>query len=59
MKSGLGRIEVRAIFRRNFVGRWEEEPSLIDCIADAVGELVEENNEKLCEKLQEVLKKPQ
>ena len=56
MKIGLDRMEVRAIFRRKLFGRLEE-TSLIDCVADVVGEVVEENNKKLWETLQEALKK--
>lgn len=55
-KIGLGKMDVRAIFRRNLVSKLEE-PSLTDCIADAVYEVVEENNNKLWESLQEALKK--
>ena len=57
-RIGLDRMEVRAVFRRSLIGRFEE-LSLIDCIADAVGEVVEENNKKVWETLQEALKKIQ
>jgi hypothetical protein len=57
-KIGLDRMEVRAVFRRSIVSRFEE-PSLIEHIADAVGEVIEENNKKLWETLQEALKKKQ
>lgn len=57
-KIGIDRMDARAVFRRRLVGRLEE-LSLIDCIADAVGEVVEENNKKLWETLQEALKKRQ
>ena len=46
MNIGLDRMEVKAIFRKNFVGRIEE-TALMDCITNAVGEVVEENNKKL------------
>ena len=57
-KIGLDRMGVRAVFRRSLVGRLVE-PCLIDCIADAVSEVIEENNKKLWETLQEALKKRQ
>ena len=57
-KIGLDRMEVRAVFRRSLIGSFEE-LSLIDHIADAVGEVIEENNKKLWETLQEALKKRQ
>ena len=55
-KVGLDRMDIRAVFRRRLINKIEE-VSLIDCIADAVGEVVEENNKKLWETLQEALKK--
>ena len=58
MNIGLGKLEVKAIFRKNLVGR-AEETSLTNCITNAVGEVVEENNKKLWGKLQEELKKIQ
>jgi len=57
-KIGLDRMQVRAVFRRSLVGSLEE-TSLIDNIADAVGVVIEENNKKLWETLQEALKKRQ
>jgi hypothetical protein len=57
-KIGLDRMEVRAVFRRSLIGSFEE-LFLIDHIADAVGEVIEENNKKLWETLQEALKKRQ
>jgi hypothetical protein len=57
-KIGLDRMEVRAVFKRSFVGSIEEQ-SLIDHIANAVGEVIEENNKKLWETLLEALKKRQ
>ena len=57
-KIGLDRMEVRAVFRRSLIGSFEE-LSLIDHIADVVGEVIEENNKKLWETLQEALKKRQ
>jgi len=53
---GLDRIGVRAVFRRTLASRLDD-LSLIDCIADAVGKVVEENNSKLWEIFQEALKK--
>ena len=58
LKIGLDRMEVRAVFRRNLIGSLEE-TSLIDHIADAVGEVIEENNKKLWETLQKALGKRQ
>ena len=55
-KIGLDRMDVRAVFRRRLVGKMEE-LSLIDCIADAVGEVIEENNNRLWETFKEALKK--
>lgn len=55
-KLGLSKMDVRAVFRRNLVGKLEE-LSLMDSIADAVSEVVEENNNKLWESFQEALKK--
>ena len=55
-KVGLGKMEVRAVFRRSLFGKLEE-LSLIDSIADAVCEVIEENNNKLRESLQEALSK--
>ena len=57
-KIGLGKMDVRAVFRRNLVGKFGELSS-IDYIADAVCEVMEENNNKLWESLQEALKKRQ
>ena len=48
-KEFLSKFEVRAIFRRNAKCR-EIESSLLDCIADAVGEAIEENNRRFLEK---------
>ena len=42
----VDKFEVRAIFRRNAVCRGVES-SLLDCIADAMGEVIEENNRRL------------
>ena len=49
---GIDKIEVRAIFRRTLAYRSVSiESSLLDCIADAIGEAIEENNKKLLERL--------
>ena len=53
---GLDRMEVRAVFRRNLVGKLED-ASFIDDIADAVGQAIEENNRRLWETVQQALKK--
>ena len=58
MRVGLNKMEVRAIFKRNIVGEVKQSP-LIDYIAEAVGNVIEENNKKLWENLQEASKKTQ
>ena len=55
MKIGLDSMEVRAVFRRSLTGKLEGKP-LMDRIAYALGEVVEKNNKKLWETLQESLK---
>ena len=55
-KIGLDRMDVRASFRRSLVSRLDD-LYLIDCIAEAVGQVIEENNNKLWVTLQEALKK--
>lgn len=57
MEIGLDKMEVRAIFRRNFVGKTEEEPFRLDYMADAVSEVIKENNKKSWRNLQEAIKK--
>jgi len=49
-KVGLDRLEVITIFRRTFADKVTED-SLINSIARAVGEVIEENNKKLLEEL--------
>ena len=49
-KTGVDRMEVRAIFRRKLVGK-PLESSLVDCIADAVAEVIEENNQRLLQEI--------
>ena len=56
MNIGLDKIEVKAIFKRTVVGR-SEDLSLIDYIADAVGNVIEDNNKRIWETLQEATKK--
>ena len=53
---GLDKMEAKAVFRRSLDGKLED-IHLIDCIANAVGKVIEENNEKLWERFQEVLDK--
>ena len=48
-KACLDKFEVRAIFKRNAACRGVDS-SLLDCIADAVGEVIEENNRRFLEK---------
>ena len=51
--NGLDRMEVKAIFRRTFACRSVSiESSRLDCMADAVGQIIEENNRKLLEELE-------
>ncbi|MFC1910367.1 hypothetical protein ACFLXC_03630 [Chloroflexota bacterium] len=57
-KIGLDRMDVRVVFRRSLTGKLEE-LSLIDHIATAMGQVIEENNKKLWETFQEALKKRQ
>ena len=56
MNIGLDKIEVKAIFKRTVVGRLED-LSLIDYIGDAVGNVIEDNNKRIWETLQEATKK--
>jgi hypothetical protein len=58
MRVGFNKMEVRAIFKRYMVGEVQQSP-LIDYIAEAVGNVIEENNKKLWENLQEASKKTQ
>ena len=54
MEAGLDKIEVRAIFRRNLVGRVKistDESNLMECIADAVAEAIKDNNIRLLQQL--------
>ena len=55
-RVGLDREEVIMIFRRTFGDRVIEEP-LINSIAKAVGEVIEENNKKLLDEFVIILKK--
>jgi hypothetical protein len=49
-KVGLDRLDVITTFRRTFADRVMEDP-LINSIARAVGEVIEENNKKLLDEL--------
>jgi len=51
----MDRSEVRAFFKRNIACR-SIEPSLLECIADAVGEVIEENNKRLLQELMHISK---
>ncbi len=54
-KIGLDKFDVITVFRRTFADRVTEDP-LINYIAKAVGEVIEENNKKLLEELTGALK---
>ena len=54
-KIGLDKLDVITIFGRTFADRVMEDP-LINYIAKAVGEVIEENNKKLLEELTGALK---
>ena len=49
-KIGLDKCDVMTIFRRTFADKVEGDP-LINSIAKAVGEVIEENNKRLLEDL--------
>ena len=49
-KIGLGKYDVMTIFRRTFADKVEEDP-LVNSIAKAVGEVIEENNKRILEYL--------
>ena len=49
-RSGLGKLDVMTVFRRTF-GNKVAEDLLINSIAKAGGEVIEENNRKLLEDL--------
>jgi len=55
-RIGLDKVDVMTVFRRTFAGKVEEVP-LINSIAKAVGEVVEENNRRLLEDLLKVIQK--
>ncbi|MFH1382694.1 MAG: hypothetical protein ABIH70_07355 [Chloroflexota bacterium] len=58
MRFGLDRLEVQAVFRRTISGRLEnKDDKFILCLANTLGEIIEENNKKLCEQLEEYLKR--
>ena len=54
-KIGLDKFDVITVFRRTFADRVVEDP-LINYIAKAVGEVIEENNRRLLEELTNALK---
>ena len=54
-KIGLDKFDVITVFERTFADRVMEDP-LINYIAKAVGEVVEENNKRLLEELPNALK---
>jgi len=54
-KIGLDKLDVITVFERTFAGRVMEDP-LINYIAKAVGEVIEENNKRLFEELTSTLK---
>jgi len=54
-KIGLDKLDVITVFERTFADRVMED-TLINHIARAVGEVIEENNKKLLEELTGVLK---
>lgn len=49
-KIGLDKLDVITVFRRPFADRVMEDP-LINSIAKAVGEAIEDNNKRLLEEL--------
>ena len=49
-RIGLGKLDVMTAFRRTFADKAAEDP-LINSIAKAVGEVIEENNRRLLEDL--------
>lgn len=53
---GLGKLDVMTVFRRTFASKVEEDP-LINSIAKAVGEVIEENNRRLLEDLLKTIQK--
>ena len=58
MRLGLDRMQVKAVFRRTLSGRLDEKDvDLMDYLANTVGEVIEENNKKLCEQLEQYLKR--
>ncbi|MBA7482128.1 MAG: hypothetical protein GH158_03175 [Dehalococcoidia bacterium] len=54
-KIGLDKLDVITVFERTFADRVMEDP-LINHIARAVGEVIEENNKKLLEEFTGALK---
>lgn len=54
----LDRMEVRTIFRRNLTCK-SVELSLLECISDALGQVIEENNRRLMEQFEVISKRGQ
>jgi len=54
-RIGLHKLDVIAVFRRTFADRMTGDP-LINSIAKAVGEVIEENNQRLLEDIERNLK---
>lgn len=55
-ESMIDKFEVRAIFRRNAACR-RVESSLLDCIADSIGEVIDENNRLLLDNFKDMLER--
>ena len=60
IRLGLDRMQAKAVFRRTLSGKIEEkDDNFVACLANAVGEVIEENNKRLCEQLEDYLKRRQ
>ncbi len=55
-KIGLNKLDVITIFQRTLADRTTEDP-LVNSIAMAVGEVIEENNKRLSDNILEILKR--
>jgi len=53
---GLNKLDVITIFQRTLADRTTEDP-LVNSIAMAVGEVIEENNKRLSDNILEILKR--
>ena len=51
----MNRFEIREIFKRNIVCK-SVDRSLLECIADVVGEVIEENNDRLLQEFIHIAK---